>query len=157
VTRAVLVELGRRAHRARRRARRACTQPRSGWQQLFRHSYCAARLQTLDAGARVSIYTVARELGHQSDEMVKCIYAHLGAARHRSGQAEYRLEQHVDQLGDRVRRLGIARQCREENPPPRPKSKRGIMFRSGPGATRTRDLLLRRGIPPLRSADRRWV
>jgi hypothetical protein len=56
-------------------------------------------LQTLDAGARVSIYTVARELGHQSDEMVKCIYAHLGAARHRSGQAEYRLEQHVDQLG----------------------------------------------------------
>jgi len=82
-------------------------------------------LQTLDAGARVSIYTVARELGHQSDEMVKCIYAHLGAARHRSGQAEYRLEQHVDQLGDRVRRLGIARQCREENPPPRPKVEAG--------------------------------
>jgi hypothetical protein len=30
-------------------------------------------LQTLDAGAPVSIYTVARELGPQSDEMVKRI------------------------------------------------------------------------------------
>jgi len=42
---------------------------------------CAARLQTPDAGAPVSIYTVARELGHQSDEMVKRIFAHLGATR----------------------------------------------------------------------------
>ena len=45
---------------------------RAGWARgeirtrLFRHTYCAARLQTLDAGAPVSIYTVARELGHQS-------------------------------------------------------------------------------------------
>jgi hypothetical protein len=72
--------------------------------RLFRHTYCAARLQTLDAGAPMSIYTVARELGHQSDEMVKRIYAHLGATRHRSGEVEYRLEQHFDQLDDRVRR-----------------------------------------------------
>jgi hypothetical protein len=56
---------------------------------------------------RVSIYTVARELGHQSDEMVKRIYAHLGATRHRSGEVEYWLEQHLDQLSDRVRRLGF--------------------------------------------------
>src|SRR6266508_3441098 len=46
--------------------------------KAFRHTYCAARLQTLDRGAPVSIYTVARELGHRSDEMVKRIYAHLG-------------------------------------------------------------------------------
>jgi integrase len=45
--------------------------------RLFRHSYYAARLQTPDAGAPVSIHTVVRELGHQSDEMVKRIYAHL--------------------------------------------------------------------------------
>ena len=35
------------------------------------------------------------------------------------------------------------------------KSDRGKDFRSGPGATRTRDLLLRRGVRPLMSADRR--
>jgi hypothetical protein len=71
--------------------------------RLFRQTYCAGRLQTLAAGAPVSIYTVARELGHQSDEMVKRIHAHLGATRHRSGVVEYRLEQ----LGDRSRRLGF--------------------------------------------------
>jgi hypothetical protein len=75
--------------------------------RLFRHTYCAARLQTLDAGAPVSIYTVARELGHQSDEMVKRIYAHLGATRHRSEVVEYRVAQHLEQLGDRLRRLGF--------------------------------------------------
>jgi integrase len=77
------------------------------WTRLFRHTYCAARLQTLDAGAPVSIYTVARELGHQSDEMVKRIYAHLGATRHRSDVVEYRVAQHLEQLGDRLRRLGF--------------------------------------------------
>jgi integrase len=75
--------------------------------RMFRHSYCAARLQTLDAGAPVSIYTVARELGHQSDEMVKRIYAHLGATRHQSDVVEYRVAQHLEQLGDRLRRLGF--------------------------------------------------
>ena len=86
---------------------------RVGWTRceirtrLFRHTYCAARLQTLDAGAPVSIYTVARELGHQADEMVKRIYAHLGATRHRSHVVEYRVAQHIEQLGDRLRRLGF--------------------------------------------------
>ena len=86
---------------------------RAGWTRgeirtrLFRHTYCAARLQTLDAGAPVSIYTVAREVGHQSDEMVKRIYAHLGATRHRSDVVEYRITQHLEQLGDRLRRLGF--------------------------------------------------
>ena len=78
------------------------------------------------AGALVSIYTVARELGHQSDEMVKRIYAHLGATRHRSDVVEYRVANHLEQLGDRLRRLGFvtgtllaAGQWREnENPAP---------------------------------------
>jgi hypothetical protein len=30
---------------------------------MFRHAYCAARLQTLDRGAPVSTYSVGRELG----------------------------------------------------------------------------------------------
>jgi hypothetical protein len=86
---------------------------RGGWKRgeirtrLFRHTYCAVRLQTLDAGAPVSIYTVARELGHQSDEMVKRIYAHLSATRHRSGVVEFRVEQHLEHLGDRALRLGF--------------------------------------------------
>jgi hypothetical protein len=73
--------------------------------KAFRHTYCAVRLQTLDRGAPVSIYTVARELGHGSDEMVKRIYAHLGDVRHRAEVVEYRVEQHLDRLGDRLQRL----------------------------------------------------
>jgi hypothetical protein len=76
--------------------------------KAFRHTYCAARLQTLDRGAPVSIYTVARELGHGSDEMVKRIYAHLGDVRHRAEVVEYRVEQHLEPLGDRLQRLGLA-------------------------------------------------
>ncbi len=55
----------------------------------FRHSYCAARLQTLDGGAPVSIYTVSRELGHSSIAMVQRVYSHLGTVRHRSEVVEY--------------------------------------------------------------------
>src|SRR2546425_830589 len=42
---------------------------RAGWKageirsKMFRHTYCAARLQTVDQGAPVSTYTVAREMG----------------------------------------------------------------------------------------------
>jgi integrase len=75
--------------------------------KAFRHTYCAARLQTLDRGAPVSRYTVARELGHGSDEMVKRIYAHLGDVRHRAEVVEYRVEQHLERLGDRLQRLGL--------------------------------------------------
>jgi len=46
--------------------------------KMFRHTYCAARLQTLDRGAPVSTYTVARELGHESEAMVRRVYARLG-------------------------------------------------------------------------------
>ena len=56
--------------------------------KAFRHTYCAARLQTLDRGAPVSLYTVSRELGHGSEEMVRRVYAHLGDVRHRSKVVE---------------------------------------------------------------------
>jgi hypothetical protein len=54
---------------------------RAGWARgeirtrLFRHTCCAARMQTLDAGAAVSIDTVARELGHQTDEKERRVYS----------------------------------------------------------------------------------
>jgi len=68
----------------------------AGWAEgeirtkMFRHSYCAARLQTLDRGAPVSEYTVAREMGHGGHSMVRRVYGHLGDVRHRSEVVEYR-------------------------------------------------------------------
>jgi integrase len=64
--------------------------------------YTAARLQTLDRGAPVSIYTVSRELGHQSEEMVKRVYAHLGNFRHRAEVVEYRVDQRREALSDKL-------------------------------------------------------
>jgi hypothetical protein len=43
-------------------------------------------------------YTVSRELGHGSLDMVERVYAHLGAIRHRSESVEYRIEQHAEAL-----------------------------------------------------------
>src|SRR5690348_18433048 len=77
----------------------------SGRSKMFRHTYCASRLQTLDQGAPVSIYTVARELGHGGDSMVKRVYGHLGTVRHRAEVVEYRVEQHVNALGERLNQL----------------------------------------------------
>ncbi len=81
---------------------------RAGWKageirsKMFRHTYCAARLQTLDAGAPVSTYTVAREMGHGGEAMVRRVYGHLGQVRHRSEAVEYRIEQHAAKLGARL-------------------------------------------------------
>lgn len=50
---------------------------------------------------------VARELGHESEAMVRRVYAHLGEIRHRSEVLEYRVEQHLERLGDRLQRLGL--------------------------------------------------
>ena len=75
--------------------------------RVFRHTYCAARLETTDRGAPVSTYIVSRELGHGSEEMVRQVYAHLDTFRHRSEVVEYRVEQHFEQLADRLRRLGF--------------------------------------------------
>jgi integrase len=76
----------------------------AGWKagaigsKMFRHTYCSARLQTLDRGAPVSVYTVAKELGHGGDSLVRRIYGHLGDIRHRSEVVEYRTEQHSASL-----------------------------------------------------------
>jgi integrase len=75
--------------------------------QMFRNTYCAARLQTVDNGQPISVYTVSRELGHTSTDMVQRIYAHLGQVRHRSEVMEYRVEQHEKALGDRLTALRV--------------------------------------------------
>jgi integrase len=73
--------------------------------KTLRHTYCAARLQTLDGGHPVAAYTVERELGHASSAMVRKVYGHLGAVRHRSEVVEFRVDQHEARLGDRIQRL----------------------------------------------------
>jgi len=84
---------------------------RAGWKtgeirsKMFRHTYCAARLQTLDQGAPVSTYTVAREMGHGGEAMVRRVYGHLGQLRHRAEAVEYRVEQHAAKLGARLEAL----------------------------------------------------
>jgi len=84
---------------------------RAGWKEgeirtkMFRHTYCAARLQTLDHGAPISPFTVARELGHGGTSLVERVYGHLGTVRHRSDVVEYRVENHRDTLGERLEAL----------------------------------------------------
>lgn len=81
---------------------------RAGWKpgeitsRMFRHTYCAARLQTVDRGAPVSEFTVGRELGHGGFALVRRVYGHLGCIRHRAEVVEFRVEQHEDSLRDRL-------------------------------------------------------
>jgi integrase len=81
---------------------------RAGWEagdirsKMFRHTYCSARLQTIDQGAPVSVYTVAKELGHGGETMVRSVYGHLGQVRQRADVVEYRADQHAAKLGDRL-------------------------------------------------------
>jgi integrase len=84
---------------------RASWQPGEIRSKMFRHTYCAARLQTLDQGAPVSVYTVAKELGHGGESMVRRVYGHLGQVRHRADVVEYRVEQYVDKFGGRLEAL----------------------------------------------------
>jgi integrase len=64
--------------------------------RVFRHSYTAARLQTLDQGAPVSVWTLSRELGHGSTAMVERVYGHLGDIRHRAEVVEFRVERKIE-------------------------------------------------------------
>jgi integrase len=74
---------------------------RAGWSageirsRIFRTTYTAARLQTLDRGHPVSVFTVSRELGHTSTRMVEQVYARLGQVRHRAEVVEFRLADHM--------------------------------------------------------------
>ena len=128
--------------------------------RVFRHTWTAARLQTLDRGAPLSVYTVARELGHGSEEMVRRVYAHLGTVRHRSEVVEYRIEQHLEALKDRLGSVGFVTRnvtCEragvENETPASIEIQAGKTFRSGPGPTRMRHPLLRRQVQQPRCKD----
>jgi hypothetical protein len=89
------------------RGARAGRRAKSG-QRCFRHTYITARLQTLDRGAPVSTWTVAREVGHSSTKMIEATYGHLGEVRHRADVVEYRIEQHAAKLGNRAKMFAVA-------------------------------------------------
>lgn len=84
---------------------------RAGWKsgevrsRMFRNAYIAARLQTVEGGAPVSIYAVAREVGHAGPDMIEAIYGHVGQVRHRSDVVEFRLDQHATAVKERFGRL----------------------------------------------------
>ncbi len=53
----------------------------------------------------VSTYTVSKELGHGGTALVERVYGHLGDNPHRSEVVEYRVENHRELLGDRLKAL----------------------------------------------------
>lgn len=57
---------------------------------VFRHTYTATRLQTTDNGAPVSIFTVARELGHRGIDRIEDTYGHLQRKRERLEEVRYK-------------------------------------------------------------------
>ena len=86
----------------------------------FRHTYCSARLQTVqrilkpggdpsDENAweyiEVSKFQVQKEMGHGGSQLVDRIYGHAQKNPIRSDVVEYRVEKHRDALGDRLRAL----------------------------------------------------
>src|SRR2546426_776466 len=62
---------------------------------------------TCTEGAPVSVYTVAKELGHGGESMVRRVYGHLGQVRRRAEVVEYRVQQHVAKLGERLAALKL--------------------------------------------------
>lgn len=74
---------------------------RAGWKEgeirtkAFGHTYCAARLQTHDNGAPISAYTVAKELGHGGDSMIRRVFGPWNV-RHRSEHVEFRVENQLE-------------------------------------------------------------
>ena len=86
----------------------------------FRHTYCSARLQTVQRILRpgrepsdpdgweyveVSRFTVQKEMGHGGAQLVDRVYGHAQRTPHRSDVVEYRAEKHREELGDRLRSL----------------------------------------------------
>ena len=71
--------------------------------KAFRHSYTAARLQTLDNGHPVAPWTVARELGHSGTAMIEKVYGHLGNVRARKEVVEFLVADYPEVLEQRLK------------------------------------------------------
>ena len=60
---------------------------------VLRHTYGSVRIQTLDRGEPVALFTVARELGHSGVQLLEERYGHLLINRRRLPYVEYRSEE----------------------------------------------------------------
>ena len=84
----------------------------------FRHTYCSARLQTVQRILKpgkdpsepdafeyveVSKFQVQKEMGHGGAQLVDRIYGHAQRNPYRSEVVEYRVEKHKEALNDRLR------------------------------------------------------
>ncbi len=58
---------------------------------ICRHTYATARLQTTDNGKQISLWTVAKELGHKNVSRVEDTYGHPNHFRPRGEVVEYRV------------------------------------------------------------------
>jgi len=91
--------------------------------RAFRHTYCSARLQTVERILRpgmdpsepeswdyveVPRNRVAREMGHGGTQLVARIYGHAPRLPYRTDAVEYRVDQHAEQLGERLTALRAA-------------------------------------------------
>jgi integrase len=91
--------------------------------QRFRHTYCSARLQTVQRiikpgkdpatdvepyeWVEVSRFTVQKEMGHGGAQLVNRIYGHAQRDPHRAEVVEYLVDKHRDQLGPRLAQLRV--------------------------------------------------
>lgn len=88
--------------------------------RAFRHTYCSARLQTVQRILRpggdpaderdwehveVSKFQVQKEMGHGGARLVDRIYGHAPRLPYRADVVEYRVAQHEEALGNRLREL----------------------------------------------------
>ncbi len=69
---------------------RAKIEKRVSW-TTFRHTYASLRLQTVDNGHSVSVFNVARELGHSGATQIFKTYGHVIDSPQRLEVVEYRL------------------------------------------------------------------
>lgn len=90
----------------------------------FRHTYCSARLQTVQRIVKpgkdpathpepyewveVSRFDVQKEMGHGGATLVDRIYGHRSRNPYRSEVVEYRVENHSKELGERLVALRAA-------------------------------------------------
>ena len=84
------------------RGTRRKAEPEEVRTKAFRQSYITVRLQTVDPGAPVSLWTVAREVRHSGTGMIERMYGALGDVRHRAAAVGYRVRQHRRVLRGRL-------------------------------------------------------
>ena len=71
---------------------------------MLRHTYTAARIQTSDRGRPVALFTVARELGHHSLEMISDRYGHLHDRAEEGGTEDvaFKVKTYREELAKRL-------------------------------------------------------